>query len=137
MEQLSFLWKFERAQPKLVNVYELLSPMWNGVMPTVTLVKKAIEEGREFHRFALIGRLDSSKISILGASSLAAETLKPTGDWKMIPLGYGFFMLQLVSSDDLVQIWSQNWKLCNQWVHFICWSLEFYRNKQKRANALL
>lgn len=68
---------------------------------------------------------------------MAQQMWSPSGDWKMIPLGNGFFMLKLNSQDECVKIWSQAWKFDNQVVRFIKWSPEFDPDSQKSSKALL
>lgn len=128
--------RIRKDQPQVVDVEALPSPVMNGDVPTVTLGREALERGRNFCRFSLIGRLDFGKMSIVRARALAAELWAPAGDWKLIPLGNGFFMLRLVSRDDFIRIWAQPWKFGNQTVRFIRWTPEFDTDKQKSANAL-
>lgn len=133
----SFLDKVRVEQPIHLNVDELPSPIFISDVPTVTLGKKALERGKLYCQFSLIGRLDFGKMSILRARSVAAQLWAPVGEWKMIPLGNGFFMLRLESKDDFIRIWPQTWRLGNQLIRFIRCTPDFGPDKHKSANALL
>lgn len=91
----------------------LPEPVMNGEVPMIMLPKIAVERGREYCKYSMVGRLDFRKISIMRARVLAQQIWALTGDWKMIPLGNGFFMLKLNSQDECVKIWSQTWKFGN------------------------
>lgn len=114
----------------------LLSPYLEGEMLTITLPKAAVERGKRYYQFALIGRLDFGKISIVRARIIVAEIRKPRGDWKLIPLGNGFFKLKLDSRDDYIRIWSQLWKVGDHCVCFTKWTPNFDPEKQKSSNML-
>ncbi|KAL5699253.1 hypothetical protein ACHQM5_030183 [Ranunculus cassubicifolius] len=108
-----------------------------GDVPTITLPKAVVARGKKYCEFALIGRLDFDKVSLQRVREIAAEVWKPTGEWKVIPLGRGFFMLRLESKDDYVRIWSQAWKVGDQVLYFSKWSSEFDIERQKSSNALV
>lgn len=78
----------------------------NEGIPMVKLEKQALERGKLYCQYSLIGCLDFGKISMLRARSLAEQLWSPAGDWKFIPLGNGFFMLRLANKDDFVKIWT-------------------------------
>lgn len=136
-EQQTFSEKVRGNQPLRLDVEALPSPVLVGDVPMVTLPKKAVERGKEYCRFSLIGRLDFRKISILRARTLAEQLWSPTGDWKLIPLGNGFFMLKLNSQDEFIKIWSQSWNFGNQVVRFSKWSDDFDPDKQRSSSAVL
>lgn len=114
----TFAERVKSTQPECIDVDSLPSPAMNGEVPTVCFPQKALEIGKDFCKFALIGRLDFMKISILRARTIAQQTWSPSGEWKMIPLGNGFFMLKLNSQYECIKIWSQAWKFDNQVVRF-------------------
>ncbi|KAL5708551.1 hypothetical protein ACHQM5_019337 [Ranunculus cassubicifolius] len=106
-----------------------------GDTPTVTLSKAVMERGKKYCEFALIGRLDFNKVERLKV--IAVELWLPTGDWKLIPLGRGFFMCRLHSREDFVRIWSQVWKIGEQVLHFTKWTPDFDTDKKRTTNALV
>ncbi|KAL5729336.1 hypothetical protein ACHQM5_002307 [Ranunculus cassubicifolius] len=108
-----------------------------GEIPTVTLSKAIVERGRKYCEYALIGRLDFNKVSLERLKIIATEIWVPNGNWKLTPLGRGFFMLRLDSKDDFVRIWSQVWKIGDQVLHFTKWTPDFDTEKQRTTNALL
>lgn len=89
----------------------------------VTLRKKALDQDKQFSQYTLISCLDFGNISLLRPRSIGENFWNPIGDWRLIILGTGFFMLKLDSRDDFMIIWSQKWKMSNQVVRFIKWSL--------------
>lgn len=101
-------------QPETVDVEALHSPLMEGEMLTITLPKAAVERGKLFCQFSLIGRLDFGKVLIVRARTITAKIWKPTGEWKLILLGNGYFMLKLDSRDDYICIWSQYWRVGDQ-----------------------
>lgn len=124
-------------QREVIDVEALPSPVMNGDIPTVTLPKKVVDRGRQYCQFSLIGRLDFRKLSIVRARTIAKELWSPSGDWKMIPLGNGFFMLKLDSKDEFVKIWSTVWNFDNQMLRFIKWVPGFDPDKQRTSKTLL
>ncbi|KAL5723537.1 hypothetical protein ACHQM5_006925 [Ranunculus cassubicifolius] len=107
----TYLERLRGEQPRQIDASTLPDPIMVGNVPTITLPKVVVERGRRYCEFALIGRLDFKKVSLNRVRVIAADVWKPTKEWKVIPLGKGFFMLRLESKDDYVRIWSQAWKV--------------------------
>lgn len=133
----AYLEKIRGEQPEYIDVESLPEPVMEGAMPTVFLKKKALNRGRKFCEFALIGRIDFGRVSVARVREFATKIWAPFGDWRLIPLGNGYFMLKLESKDDMVRIWSQVWRVENQIIGFNKWSPDFDPGKQRSTNMLL
>ncbi|KAF9589393.1 hypothetical protein IFM89_023425 [Coptis chinensis] len=91
----SFADKVRGAQPQQINLADLPVPEMKGNIPSIRLSQKAVERGMLYCKFCLIGRLEFQKIKLEEVKTIAQEKWHPQGDWKIVPLGKGFFMIRL------------------------------------------
>ncbi|KAF9617739.1 hypothetical protein IFM89_038281 [Coptis chinensis] len=89
-KRVSFADKVRGAQPQQLDLDSLPVPEMKGNMPMIKLPKQALERGKLYRKYSLVGRLDFEKLNVEEVGRIALETWKPKGDWKIIPLGKGF-----------------------------------------------
>ncbi|KAF9596647.1 hypothetical protein IFM89_012770 [Coptis chinensis] len=76
---VSFVDKVRGAQPQHLDIEDLPVPKIKGNMPSIKLPKKAVERGRLYCRYCLVGRLDMQKIRMDKIRSIAAAKWSPQG----------------------------------------------------------
>ncbi|KAF9603949.1 hypothetical protein IFM89_039288 [Coptis chinensis] len=97
-----------------------------GSTPSIRLPQKAVERGLFYCKCCLIGRLEFQKIKLEEVKRIAQEKWQPQGDWKIIPLGKGFFMICLTCEEDLRKIWGGGpWKFGDQILRLSKWTPDF------------
>ncbi|KAF9623733.1 hypothetical protein IFM89_004814 [Coptis chinensis] len=133
---VSFSDKVHGEQPQHLDVEDLPTPEMKGNMPSIKLPKQAVERGRQYCKYCLIGRLDFHKIKLEDVKSMAAIKWKSQGDWKIIPLGKGFFMIRLTCEQDWRKIWGGGpWNFGEQTLRLTKWSPDFDPDVQTKTNA--
>ncbi|KAF9623923.1 hypothetical protein IFM89_006650 [Coptis chinensis] len=71
-------------------------------------------------------------------SRIALETWKPKGDWKIISLGKGFFMIQLTYEDDWRKRWCGGpWKFKDQTLRLTKWAFDLISRREDLAIPLV
>ncbi|KAF9607067.1 hypothetical protein IFM89_030894 [Coptis chinensis] len=134
----SFADKVRGAQPQHLDVEDLPVPKIKGNMPSIKLPKKAVERGRLYCRYCLVGRLDTQKMRMDEIRSIAAAKWSPQGDWKIIPLGKGFFIIRLTTESDWRNIWGGGpWRFGEQTLRLSKWTPDFNTEVHTRTNALI
>ncbi|KAF9606496.1 hypothetical protein IFM89_025771 [Coptis chinensis] len=107
-------------------------------MPSIRLTKQAVERGRRYCQFNLIGRLDFNKIKLEEIKKIALNLWKPKGDWKLVPLGKGFFMIRLVCEEDLRNILGGGpWRFGDQILRLSKWTPDFDPAIQHSSTAFV
>ncbi|KAF9602151.1 hypothetical protein IFM89_025318 [Coptis chinensis] len=135
---ISFADKVRGEQPQHMAIVDLPTPEMKVGMPSIKLPKRALHRRLQYCKFCLVGRLDFHKIKIDEVRRIATEKWKPRGDWKLIPLGKGFFMIRLVSEEDLRLIWGgEPWKFGDQTLRLTKWTPDFNPEAQSASNALI
>ncbi|KAF9610052.1 hypothetical protein IFM89_019892 [Coptis chinensis] len=125
-------------QPHHIDVDDLPVPTIKGNMPSIKLPKKAVERGRLYCKYCLVGRLDFNKIKLDEVRSIASTMWRPQGDWKIIPLGKGFFMIRLTCEMDWKKIWGSGpWRFGDQTLRLSKWSPDFDPAVHIRTKALV
>ncbi|KAF9598280.1 hypothetical protein IFM89_026486, partial [Coptis chinensis] len=122
----SFPDKVRGAQPQQLNVADLLVPEMKGNIPSIRLLQKVVERGLLYCKFCLIGRLEFQRIKLEEVKKIAQEKWELKGDWKIVPLGRGFFMIRLTCEKDWRNIWGGGpWKFGNQILRLSKWTPDF------------
>ncbi|KAF9621063.1 hypothetical protein IFM89_016087 [Coptis chinensis] len=135
---VSFADKVRGNQPHQINISDLLILEMKGSMPSIRLTKQAIERGRRYCQFSLIGRPDFNKIKLKEVKKIALNLCKEKGDWKLVPLGKGFFMIRLVCEEDLRNIMGGGpWRFGDQILCLSKWTLDFDRAIQRSFTAFV
>ncbi|KAF9590401.1 hypothetical protein IFM89_034194 [Coptis chinensis] len=133
---VSFADKVRGEQPQHLDVEDLPTLEMKGNMPSIKLPKQAVERGRQYCKYCLIGRLDFHKIKLEDVKSMATIKWKPQGDWKIIPLGKGFFMIRLTCEQDWRKIWGGGpWNFGKQTLQLTKLSPDFDPDVQTKTNA--
>lgn len=83
----AYLDKIRGEQPEYVDVDALPESVMEGAMPTVFLKKEALNRGKKFGDFALIGRIDFGSVFVTRVREIATAIWVPSSDWRLIPLG--------------------------------------------------
>ncbi|KAF9609460.1 hypothetical protein IFM89_016459 [Coptis chinensis] len=82
------------------------------------------------------GRLEFQKIKLEEVKRIAQEKWQPQGDWKIIPLGKGFFMIRLTCEEDLRKIWGGGpWKFGDQILRLSKWMPDFDPTVHRTSTA--
>lgn len=104
----TFLEKYRGMQPVGMYMSSLPAPVFNedGIL-AVTIPKATLEKGKQYCQFTFVGRLDFRKTILYKVRAFARKIWKPSGDWKVVPLGKSYFMLRLADKDEFLIIWSQ------------------------------
>ncbi|KAF9622443.1 hypothetical protein IFM89_031246 [Coptis chinensis] len=128
---VSFADKVRGDQPHQINVTDLPRSEMKGNMPSIRLAKQAVERGRRYCQFSLIGRLDFNKIKLEEVKKIALDLWKPQGDWKLVPLGKGYFMIRLVCEEDLRSILGGGpWRFGEQILRLTRWTRTLIKASQ-------
>ncbi|KAF5196849.1 hypothetical protein FRX31_013566 [Thalictrum thalictroides] len=94
-----------REDVAMVDLSTMPKPGMKGNIPTIKIPRKSLERGLNYCKFSLIGRLDFTHIKLEVVKNMAREAWKPVGDWKIVPLGRGFFMIRLSCEEDYNRVW--------------------------------
>lgn len=113
-----------------VQQNQLPKPAIKGDSLCIKISQGEYEKGFEDCQHNLRGRLFLSKgDKPISASNLHEKLLalwKPTGNWKIIPLGKGFFDFEFSSMEDLKKIWAAgSWNLKPGILRLSKWSSDF------------
>ncbi|KAF9594178.1 hypothetical protein IFM89_028835 [Coptis chinensis] len=143
---VSFADKVSGDQPQHLDGEDLPIPEIKGNMPSIKLPKKAVERGRIYCKYYLVGQLDLQKIKLDDVHSIAADKWNPQSDWKIIPLGKGFFIIRgkgffiirLTSETDWRRIWGGGpWRFGEQTLRLSKWTPDFDPNVHIKTKALI
>lgn len=84
-------------------------------------------------RFSLIGRLDFQKNSLEVAGKSLKSQWRLKGDYQLIPLGKGFFVIKLENAEDKTHVWSGFWEVETQSAKLRNWEPNFKPANQKSS----
>ncbi|KAF9625852.1 hypothetical protein IFM89_027463 [Coptis chinensis] len=62
--------------------------------------RRKSHKGLEFCKWALVGRLDLTKLATKEVKDRCAEQWKPKGEWQATPLGRGYIMFRFTDEQD-------------------------------------
>ncbi|KAF9625553.1 hypothetical protein IFM89_024326, partial [Coptis chinensis] len=62
--------------------------------------RRKSHKGLEFCKWALVGRLDLTKLTTKEVKDRCAEQWKPKGEWQATPLGRGYIMFRFTDEQD-------------------------------------
>ncbi|KAF5187172.1 Ribonuclease h domain, partial [Thalictrum thalictroides] len=137
-KKVSFADKVKGDAQVEVNFNELPVPSMRGNIPSIKISQKAFERGISYCKFSLIGRLDFHNIKLEDVRRMAQSSWNPKGDWKIVPLGKGFFMIRLTCEEDFLQIWGGGpWKFGTQTLRLTKWDPEFDPDEQRSSQAMV
>ncbi|KAF6158154.1 hypothetical protein GIB67_014948 [Kingdonia uniflora] len=99
---------------KPIYVESLPLPGMRGEVPSIKLPCSCYQSRLEKFKFSLIGRFDLQKIRLVEVWKMAGEVWKLNRGFCLIPLGKGYFTIQLECEEDKVRVWggdsvSQAW----------------------------
>ncbi|XP_026384059.1 uncharacterized protein LOC113279594 [Papaver somniferum] len=112
----------------------------NGVtssVPSLYIPDEEIDESIGEWNFSLIGRLDFVKLKFAAAEEALKKQWKLTGDYQLIPLGKGFFIIKLSNEKDMKYIWNGWWKIDSQILKLRLWEPNFNPAAQKTTTAFV
>lgn len=123
-----------------IKLSQLPHPCVKGDALTIKISKDEYQLGLQSCRNNIHGRLFLSKgdapIKAVELRAKLSNLWKPIGNWKMIPLGRGFFEFSFAYQDDLRSVWSMGaWNLKPGLLRLSQWSPDFNPQLQKQTHA--
>ncbi|XP_026436382.1 uncharacterized protein LOC113334259 [Papaver somniferum] len=106
-------------------------------VPSLYIPDEEIDESICEWNFSLIGRLDFVKFKFVVAEESLRKQWKLTGDYQLIPLGKGFFIIKLSNEKDMKYIWNGWWKNDSQILKLRLWEPNFNPAAQKTTTAFV
>ncbi|KAF6157009.1 hypothetical protein GIB67_039770 [Kingdonia uniflora] len=128
----------ELFKSKPIDVESLPLPGIRGEVPSIKLPRSCYQSGLDKFKFNLIGRLDLLKLRLAEVWKMAGEVWKLKRGFCLIPLGKGYFTIQLECEEDKLHVWvGAPWIFDCQWLRLTPWAQNFSPSTQKNSCALV
>ncbi|XP_026419398.1 uncharacterized protein LOC113315319 [Papaver somniferum] len=108
-----------------------------SVLPSCYIYDEDIDDSLNEWKFSLIGRLDFVKMKFVAAEESLRKQWKTSGNYQLIPLRKGFFIITLANEVDMKYIWNGFWKVESQILKLRFWEPNFNPAAQKTTTAFV
>ncbi|XP_026459382.1 uncharacterized protein LOC113360045 [Papaver somniferum] len=122
----------------LIDLSSLPEASKHGDDTAIMIPDELLDNSLDEWKFSLIGRLDFQKLKIELADRVLKDQWKLKGNSQLIPMGKGFFVIELDNEDDQNRIWSGGlWQVENQILKVREWEPNFKHENQKSSTAFV